>query len=751
MFYEVAASSHQPPVAIWPDMAEAAIRSQPPQEEPSRTIVAFHDPRHPLPIAFKCWSVSGIKQHYIPRLLLRAFRLNADGKVAQVRVFRARRSYTANVDDVAAKRFFYSELPRDTDEESLDDQITRYENQLARDVQALTAQTGSVDTATAARTVAHLMARGNHVRGLVQAGAQQLATMVEELFGSDERIRAVLGVEGATPGPRFNEIFAEHVADNPLFQLLGLPQPVEIALAYMMLRESTINGMNEMTDAVADTVYKLGADGSRHAREVHNSILAKSLVPEVRLAMLGALEWRVEIISDISLILPDFVALGIGDDGRAESLIAIGRDELSGVLMPLSPNRMLVGTSDGASLPIAEFNEFAARHCLDFFVSSVMVNELDLLATTIGTGVAAGLRTALEEAAAPHRPPACLERVRISSPPAWNISTPTGFRLETNCLSQAEAEHVARIISRIVSIARQRFDVSALLRVHIPADYDQALVSLDRGAMAEAEPAPAPANTNGTVGYNIVVEEDGRRGIAMVLASWIALDLIADDDAGFGTAAGIVLAQLARIGSQAVINHAFPSSGRAGSAVDELLTPHIVEIWQRWLVERAAALADPTRQGHFREALLDDLEMLRGKLEAIRREYRVHGDIDQLLSEVVIAATELLGHAAAVVAPDGPSPAFDPAFADALDKLGHLRWLELFAADITAIWTEGTGYPDETAFLVLNRHVERLLVNGAIFLWDDAGVGRVEVPYWSDWDWIAAQAATTYGTGNADI
>lgn len=694
--------------------------------------------------------MSGIKQHYIPRLLLRAFRLNAGGKVAQVRVFRAGRNYTANVDNVAAERFFYSELPRGTDDETLDDQITRHENQLARDVQALTAQTGPVDTATAARTVAHLMARGNHVRGLMHTGAQQLATTVDELFGSDERIRAVLGVEGAAPGPRFNEIFAEHVADNPLFQLLGLPQPVEIALAYMMLRESTISGMDEMTGAVANTVDKFEAEGSSRAREAHNEILAKSLVPEARLAMLGALEWRVEIISDISLILPDFVALGIGDDRRAESLIAVGRDELAGVLMPLSPNRMLVGTSDGAPLPIAEFNELAARHCLDFFVSATMVDEFEMLAKTIGTGVAAGLRTALEEAVAPHRPPPRLELAPMYDPPAWDISTPTGFRLETNCLSQEEAEQVARILGQVAGIARQRFDVSALLRVHIPADYDQALATLDRGAIGEVEPAPAPADTNGTVGYNIMVEENGRRGIAMVLASWLALDLIGEDDAGFGTAAGVVLAQLARIGAQAVIDHAFPASNRTGSAIDKLLTPHIVEIWQRWLVERAAALADATRQGHFREALLIDLEVLRGKLEAIRRDYRVHGDIEQLLSEVVTTATELLGHAAAAVAPDGPSPAFDPAFADALDKLGHLRWLELFAADIAGIWTEGTGYPYETAFLVLNRHVERLLVNGAIFLWDDRGVGRVEVPYWSDWDWIADQAAATDGTGNAD-
>ncbi|MDR6147862.1 hypothetical protein QE363_003655 [Sphingomonas sp. SORGH_AS870] len=42
--------------------------------------------------------------------------------------------------------------------------------------------------------------------------------------------------------------------------------------------------------------------------------------------------------------------------------------------------------------------------------------------------------------------------------------------------------------------------------------------------------------------------------------------------------------------------------------------------------------------------------------------------------------------------------------------------------------------------LVLNQHIRRLFLLGAIFFWDDDGLGRVEVPHWSDFDWMLAHS-----------
>jgi hypothetical protein len=131
---------------------------------------------------------------------------------------------------------------------------------------------------------------------------------------------------------------------------------------------------------------------------------------------------------------------------------------------------------------------------------------------------------------------------------------------------------------------------------------------------------------------------------------------------------------------------------------------------------------------------------LKGKLELIRRAYRDHGDVNRLLAEALPAVGEVLAFAASAATPvAGTPPAAMEALAAALEQLDHARWFDLLRADLASIWQEGDAYPSQEPFLVLNRHLERLLLAGAIFLWDDGGQGRVEVPFWSDWEWMASE------------
>lgn len=167
-------------------------------------------------------------------MLLRAFRMNATGKVARVRVFRTDRSYTSPVEDVAAERFFYSDLAQGG-AETLDDVITRYENGLARDLAELNATSGPASPQTAARVVTHLLVRNDHVRGIMQAGASAMAGLVGDLFGSEEKVAALLGAADKTPGAQFRKVFEEHIADNPIISAMGVPPAAFIPIAHAML------------------------------------------------------------------------------------------------------------------------------------------------------------------------------------------------------------------------------------------------------------------------------------------------------------------------------------------------------------------------------------------------------------------------------------------------------------------------------------------------------------------------------------
>ena len=120
--------------------------------------------------------MSGRKQHYIPQCLLRGFEASRSGKGPQVVVLRrGREPYLSSIEDVAAKRNFYSELSHDG-RKTLDDLITVYESRLGSILTELRAsEPGAlVDSSLAAELVTHLTVRSAFLRGVFSLGFDEV-------------------------------------------------------------------------------------------------------------------------------------------------------------------------------------------------------------------------------------------------------------------------------------------------------------------------------------------------------------------------------------------------------------------------------------------------------------------------------------------------------------------------------------------------------------------------------------------------
>jgi hypothetical protein len=680
-------------------------------------------------------------------MLLRAFRMNATSKVARVRVFRAVRSYTSPVEDVAAERFFYSDLGQG-DAETLDDVITRYENNLASDLAELNAGSGLASPRTAARVVTHLLVRNDHVRGIMQAGASAMASLVGDLFGSEEKVAALLGATDKTPGPQFRKVFEEHIADNPIISAMGVPPAAFIPIAHSMLRENSSASYGEMSDAIEEVVSRFQAHGSLEARDAHARALSASLAPQERVEMLERFTWRVDDIDGDRLILPDFVALGWNSDGVAGSLLEHGKDELAVVMMPLSPRRALIGSLGEVTADTSNFNEAAIPHCLSFFVGSEVSPVLELAATKIGSGTAALLSQSIEQSAARFRatvaeaPPA-----RIELPADW-ASEPLGrVELHTDCVDQEGGRRLNAVIGQILGLARLRFDISTLRRIIINADYEDALSSLDRGRFETIEAPPVTSSTGLSIAFNVNIERDGVDGVAMVLRNSVAAGLLSEDNLSFGWAASVLLGQLARLGAMALINRVFEGGVTEGDQIDALLFPYSLPGWKAWLASGYAGLLDPELKDIHQDQFRDRLATITDDLVSIRRAYRIHGDVDRLIQDAGEAVSELFEFACAAASHNVDDR--DVALEAMLAERGLTNWFALLRSDLPSIWKEGTIYPAQVEMLVLNQHIRRLFLLGAIFFWDDDGKGRVEVPHWSDFDRMLAHSQLPADSGDA--
>jgi hypothetical protein len=86
-------------------------------------------------------------------------------------------------------------------------------------------------------------------------------------------------------------------------------------------------------------------------------------------------QWRI-VHSDTPLILPDCVAVAINASGETFSLILAESDEADAIYVPLSSNRLLVGSRTTADVP-ADLNDVSASCAWDFFVAGDRTSELE--------------------------------------------------------------------------------------------------------------------------------------------------------------------------------------------------------------------------------------------------------------------------------------------------------------------------------------------------------------------------------------
>ena len=133
-------------------------------------------------------------------------------------------------------------------------------------------------------------------------------------------------------------------------------------------------------------------------RVAHRWALAKSLAPEPRVETLATLRWIVQAGPPSGCILPDCVATATLDDGDNLPLAFANGDHISSVTLPLSHNRVLVGSRHGTIAPTTqESKPSVAAGSWDHFVAMDDDPANDSARPHIGQRIQAYLRMSVEE------------------------------------------------------------------------------------------------------------------------------------------------------------------------------------------------------------------------------------------------------------------------------------------------------------------------------------------------------------------
>jgi hypothetical protein len=329
--------------------------------------------------------MSGRKQHFIPQSLLKGFGRPGKGDKIQVIVYHHDHGiFAAATDGIAAEREFYSKLAVEGEGETLDDKITAYESSLADTLTSLRdlGDGDAADNQSAAEFVTHLVIRNDHLRKFMETAGTSMFGGFSEAMSNYDRAKTLIGLGGDEP----SDFFAEQIDEAfekyaPLIRSLGMSKDQFREFAFAKGKADFGSLHAQILGPLQSVFSNAMAQIADTTADAHRRSLGDSIVPEPRVEKMKEYDWRV-VHTAAPLILPDCVAIAYGESEGAVPLMFAEAEEAEVIYVPLSSNRLLIGSKGPHQSP-SDLNEALASCAWDFFVAGDRTPELEAFSSKI--------------------------------------------------------------------------------------------------------------------------------------------------------------------------------------------------------------------------------------------------------------------------------------------------------------------------------------------------------------------------------
>lgn len=690
--------------------------------------------------------MAGKRQHYIPRLLQRGFLDDALQGAERTWLHRAGTEPSlVSIRDVGVREYFYSKLDADG-VMTLDDLITSLESGIDADLKEFrSASVGpTVDPKAAARLTMHLTLRTAHVRSLFEKGAMQILDQVVSLASDLNRMRDLLGIDGAALTRTGSRVIDEAMKALPSGTLL--PRRLAQRVMEFWIRESFEHFHEEAAPSIVRTLAELGDRLSDITREGHNKALMTADQSHWE-DELSRLSWRTYAVS--GAILPDCVALAQDAAGSITALVLREQHCMDAVILPIAHDRLLVGSSIGnLDISIESINHAGASSSDSFFVSRRAIDG-EGLASLIGQRCAQVIDAAIDGALADVSTSKVSQKSKPSSERYMlEARSPKSFDFSLTCLDFADAKTVARL-GRVLQVIIQELGrdmpLSRLDGITFAADYVGALERLDRGDPTLSIDASQPRSYGRAVAKCVRVLRSGERKEHLVFEAGVAMGLMADDEDSRSLALHLVVSMLAYVAHSALYEAQLEALPKG--AVDVIvgrLHSGVSAAPGKYFTARASAFTDPMSGDRYATLVKDSLASAHESIGTARLSYRLDDNLDRLLDVALLHVSFVLDHAAEWLGHRDGLPSQDAfpgsSLLDDMENFDLQRWLELFGRDLRRLYESDEQFTSANIF-ALTRHVERLLWTVQIFPWPtEDGRLYVSVPMGDDERLLADRA-----------
>jgi len=683
--------------------------------------------------------MAGVNQHHIPQLLQRAFGVPRKGKSTHIWSYPAVGEPACDtIKNTASEPYFYSQ-PSDDGSPTLDDKITETESDLATTIQGMWAMPGhtAVDSTIASNLVMSLAPRSGHIRSAIASGVKQIVTTAIDLFSNRDAVEQMMGLDQDQPNPVFNEKLGSALADEPLFNAIGLPQPIMERLGFYLAKES-FNADTGGTIPQFTTMLEQWADGSAEmAKGSHVKALSKTDEESERRTHIAGFDWTIEDGPEDGAILPDCVAIAETMEGTTPLLFA-GPDARL-VVMPVSRSKLLVGRQTlGLAFDPGTFNAKAASCSHSFFLASVDDPKLRELTPTIGEQSKEVFDKSIKEATDSFKAVVIPDDGSPTEPltlSTWREGNGLSFAMHyLGCATEEQAAEIGDALKGLVVGLAPVMPLGRLADITFADDYPNALREIDRGH-PDWPPVETVSEEIGIgVARTVSILRDGQVKAHIVFRGYVAQMLMSTDDQEMRWGLHTVVYQLAKVAWLDLIDHALgdPASLTITDPLQTWLFPHAdVAIQAYHCAFTSAAFSDgETMAATYRELFVEALARVVPSAQPVKTEVYGQESAQPLLVAALTAIEFPLQHMAALLghcqALGLPILDEEGTLAAALEAHGLTHWPATYRRDLERVRIKQGQWESIDELLTISRHTERLLWSVRVFPWISPEGPRVE-------------------------
>lgn len=325
--------------------------------------------------------MEAIRQHVLPRFLLKGFASRIRGGKVFTWVYRKQGKISEhNIKNVGFENYFYGKEGGTT----VDAEITDLEQKYAEPLDGLREMEGEIESFRMAMSdfITHLTIRTKHFRDSVRESSDFLIDRMHEYLSDFDNLKrlSLRDTEGLKRD--IEKTLTDSSVPKPYRELILPLVPFLVASAFDEHK-------SEMQMMLHLLIAKLKIKLPTILKESHIKSLKNRLVPELRAESYRALRWFAIKCSE-PLILGDTGCFFETVGQRRFKPIDDKGDEIKNIFLPISSDRILVGTSLSLipQIDVGLINDAVAKCSREFFVCSQNREDKCRLRSSIGEDAA---------------------------------------------------------------------------------------------------------------------------------------------------------------------------------------------------------------------------------------------------------------------------------------------------------------------------------------------------------------------------